>query len=323
MERCLKLRGMGSFHVGGEVVPLQGKPPIQATLAAGGVPVTMDPNGDYVVGQMYAQYFLGGDGLRPPILFWHGGGLTGACWETTPDGRRGWVEDFLLDGWDVYLCDAVERGRSGYAPIPDVWPAPISQTAASLFDRFRIGRAEKDTALEHLPAYAFPGSQFPAKHYAQFMRQVVPRWSHTDEQIMAAYHALLRRVGQRPIIVCHSQGGMFGLRSAMEAPHAASAVVALEPASVPLEDALQQGYSTPTLIVLGDYIDTDARWPRIRDRIMQFAAEFPCVQVLSLPELGIMGNSHMLMMDKNNMDIAGKVRDWLGRTANAGASPGV
>ncbi|WP_143322974.1 alpha/beta fold hydrolase [Candidimonas nitroreducens] len=308
---------MGSFHVGGEPKSLQGKPLMQATLAVGGVPVTMDPNGDYVIGQMYAQYFLGGDGRRPPILFWHGGGLTGACWETTPDDRRGWVEDFLLDGWDIYLCDAVERGRSGYAPIPDVWPAPISQTAASLFVRFRIGHAETNTTLENLAGHAFPGSQFPARQFTQFMRQVVPRWSHTDEQIMAAYHALLRRIGRRSIIVCHSQGGMFGLRSAMEAPDAVTAVVALEPASVPLEKARQLGYSTPTLIVLGDYIDTDTRWPRIRDRIMQFAAEFPCVQVLSLPEIGIKGNSHMLMMDKNNMEISGKVRDWLYGMAGA------
>lgn len=320
MERYLKLRGMGSFHIGGEPRSLQGKPPLQATFAAGGVPVSMDLNGDYIIGQMYAQYFLGGNGQRPPILFWHGGGLTGACWETTPDGRRGWVEDFLLDGWDVYLCDAVERGRSGYAPIPDIWPAPISQTAASMFVRFRIGQAEKNTALENLPAHAFPGTQFPAEHFAQFVRQAVPRWSHTDEQIMAAYHALLQRVGHRPIIVCHSQGGMFGLRSATEAPDAVRAVVALEPASVPLEQARQRGYSTPTLIVLGDYIDTDARWPRIRDRIMQFAAEFPCVQVLSLPQAGIMGNSHMLMMDKNNLEISGKVRDWLGGITNAAAT---
>ena len=280
-------------------------------LAAGGVPVTMDPNGDYVVGQMYAQYFLGGDGQRPPVVFWHGGGLTGACWETTPDGRRGWVEDFLLDGRDVYLCDAVERGRSGYAPIPDIWPVPISQSAAGLFTRFRIGRAASDTPLESLPAMAFPGTQFPAEHYAQFMRQVVPRWSHTDEQIMAAYHALLARIGQRSIVVCHSQGGMFGLRSAMEAPHAVAAVVALEPASVPLEEARRRGYTTPTLIVLGDYIDGDGRWPRMRDRIMRFSAEFPCVRVLSLPEAGMKGNSHMLMMDKNNMEISAKVRAWL------------
>jgi len=311
MEHYLKLRGMGSFHIGGEVESLQGKPPIQATFAAGGIPVTMDPNGEYMIGQMYAQYFLAGDGQRPPVLFWHGGGLTGACWETTPDGRRGWVEDFLLDGWDVYLCDAVERGRSGYAPIPDIWPAPISQTAVDLFTRFRIGRAGKDTTLENLPAHAFPGTQFPADHFAQFVRQVVPRWNHTDEQIMTAYHALLKRVGRRSIVVCHSQGGMFGLRSAMENPDAVKAVVALEPAAVPLEKARQLGYSTPTLIVLGDYIDNDDRWPRIRDRIMQFSAEFPCVQVLSLPDAGITGNSHMLIMDKNNIEVSGKVRSWL------------
>jgi len=312
MNRSLiTLRAMGSFHVGGEVTRLHGKPSIQAMLAAGGVPVTLNPNGDHVVGQMYAQYFLAADERRAPVLFWHGGGLTGACWETTPDGRRGWVEDFLQHGWDVYLCDAVERGRSGYPPIPDVWPHPVSQSAADLFARFRIGPAQHDTPLQDLPAAAFADTQFPAEHFADFMRQVVPRWTHTDTQIMAGYHALLRKVGDRAIIICHSQGGIFGLRCALAQPDVVRAVVALEPAAVPLEQARQLGYATPTLIVLGDHIDTDERWPRMRDRALQFAAQFPCVQVLCLPEHGMFGNSHMLMMDRNSLAISEKMRTWL------------
>ena len=39
---------------------------------------------------MYAQYFLSEPpNGRPPLAFWHGGGMTGAAWETTPDGRQG------------------------------------------------------------------------------------------------------------------------------------------------------------------------------------------------------------------------------------------
>ena len=32
-----------------------------------------------------------------------------------------------------------------------------------------------------------------------------------------------------------------------------------------------------------------------------------------LPDIGIHGNSHYLMLEKNSMEIAGVVADWLGR----------
>ena len=35
------------------------------------------------------------------------------------------------------------------------------------------------------------------------------------------------------------------------------------------------------------------------------------VDVVNLPEVGIKGNSHMLMMDKNNGQIADLIQKWL------------
>ena len=35
------------------------------------------------------------------------------------------------------------------------------------------------------------------------------------------------------------------------------------------------------------------------------------VDVVNLPEVGIKGNSHMLMMDKNNAQIADLIQKWL------------
>jgi len=52
---------------------------------------------------------------------WHGGGLTGVTYETTPDGREGWLNYFLRKGWSVYNSDAVERGRAGWAQYPDIF----------------------------------------------------------------------------------------------------------------------------------------------------------------------------------------------------------
>ena len=54
----IALRDMGSFHVGGRVVEISGKPVKELVLGAGGVPAKIDPNGLYQVEQMYVQYFL-------------------------------------------------------------------------------------------------------------------------------------------------------------------------------------------------------------------------------------------------------------------------
>lgn len=309
---ALCLRDMGAFHVGGAALSLSDLPITKKVLAAGGEPVRMDPNGTYWVGQMYAQYFFPAKPWSAvPLQLWHGGGLTGACWETTPDGRPGWLNYFLKQGWDTYLCDAAERGRSGYAP-QHVWGVPISQTAESVFERFRIGEGIQGLDEQGLTQHAFPGGQFPSHAFASMVRQLVPRWAHTDSVILEAYAAMLERTGPS-VVMCHSQGGMFGLTLAMAQPEKFRAVVALEPAAVPASSEPGAHYDVPTLIILGDRIETDARWPSIRARIREFAERHPSVDILSLPELGMTGNSHMLMMDANSQQIAGLVQQWLAR----------
>lgn len=308
----LRFRDMGSFHVGGQLLQLQGQAASRHVLAAGGEPVMLDPNGTYWVGQMYAQYFLPESPAHAtPLLLWHGGGLTGACWESTPDGRPGWLHYFVRRGWNTYMCDAAERGRSGYAPQV-VWGAPLSQPAEAVFERFRIGRGLAGLEAGEVQVHAFAGGQFPVDAFDGLVRQLVPRWTHTDEVILAAYLSLLDRVGPS-VVVCHSQGGMFGLTTAMRHPDKVRAVVALEPAAVP-ESAADQVYEVPTLIVLGDRIEGDARWPVMKTRIEAFARRHPCVELLCLPDLGVQGNSHMLMMDRNNLQVADLVHDWLSKT---------
>jgi len=86
--------------------------------------------------------------------------------------------------------------------------------------------------------------------------------------------------------------------------------VALEPASTPEFDAAAD-YRTPTLVLLGDNIDTDPRWPKIRERILDFARRYPSTEIVSLPELGVSGNSHLLMMDTNSLALAELAHRWL------------
>ena len=86
----IQLAQMGSFHVGGREVLITGKPIKEVLFAPGGVPAKVDPNGLYQVEQMYVQYFIPKDPRGSvPLLLWHGGGLSGVTYETTPDGREG------------------------------------------------------------------------------------------------------------------------------------------------------------------------------------------------------------------------------------------
>ena len=74
----ITLRDMGSFHVGGRLVEISGKPVKEMVFTPGGVPAKVDPNGTYQVEQMYVQYFLPANERGAfPLLMWHGGGLTG------------------------------------------------------------------------------------------------------------------------------------------------------------------------------------------------------------------------------------------------------
>src|SRR5947209_19170352 len=135
------LRGMGSFHIGGRIAEVSGKPVREIVRQPGGPLTKLDPNGQYMVEQMYVQYVLPQQRRgKLPLLMWHGGGLTGVTYETTPDGREGWLNMFVRNGWDTYVSDAVERGRSGFAS-KDVWPSdPNFLTQANPYERFRIGQ---------------------------------------------------------------------------------------------------------------------------------------------------------------------------------------
>ncbi len=139
----IALRDMGSFHVGGRDVEVSGKPVREVVFTPGGVPAKVDLNGTYSVEAMYVQYFLPANRRGAvPLLMWHGGGLTGVTYETTPDGREGWLNYFVKQGWYTYNSDAVERGRAGWAMTPDIFKGePVFLAKANPFERFRIGQS--------------------------------------------------------------------------------------------------------------------------------------------------------------------------------------
>ncbi len=309
------LRGMGSFHVGGRIAEVSGRQVREIVRIPGGPPSKLDPNGQFMVEQMYVQYFLPRQRKgRLPLLMWHGGGLTGATYETTPDGREGWLNMFIRKGWDVYVSDAVERGRSGFAS-PDIWPSePIFLNYADPYERFRIGDGEGSWNTDPARRKLLPGNQFPAEAYDNFMRQAVPRWLGTDKAVIDAYIALVDKVCPC-VLLLHSQAGSFGLKVAEARPDKVKAAIAIEAASAGNIDKAAALKSTPVLMMFGDYVDQHPRWATYRKIDLEYAAAVRAgggvVDVINLPDIGIKGNSHMLMMDKNNAEIAEVIHKWL------------
>jgi hypothetical protein len=314
----IQLDRMGSFHVGGREVVISGKPVREVMFTPGGVPARVDPNGVYQVEQMYVQYFIPKNPRGSlPLLMWHGGGLTGVTYETTPDGREGWLNYFVKKGWPTYNSDAVERGRSGWAMYPDIFPAePVFLTKENPFERFRIGQGAGSYNKEVSKMKPMPGSQFPLEGYDTFTRQNVPRWTSTDLPTIAAYTELVDKVCPCVVLV-HSQAGLFGIRVAEARPDKIKALVLVEPAGVgPVADAPKMK-NVPVLAIYGDYIDQDSRWPAIRRNGIGFYDALRrsggSVDMIDLPRIGIKGNSHMMMMDRNSDEVAGVIQEWLSK----------
>lgn len=312
----IALRDMGSFYIGGREVVISGKPEKEVVFTKGGVPAKINPNGVYQAEQMYAQYFIPFE-LRGkyPILLWHGGGLTGVTYETTPDGREGWLNYFIKKGWAVYNSDAVERGRSGWAMYPDIFTSePLFLTKENPFERFRIGQGPGSYNKDVTKMNPLPGNQFPLEGYDNFTKQIVPRWTTTDEAITAAYTELVDKVGPC-IIVFHSQAGQFGFTVAQARPDKVKALIAVEPSTGGDQAKAAALKNVPTLVLFGDFIEQDSRWPKIREKDFIFLAAVKEAggnpEVVNLPEVGIKGNSHMLMMDRNNLEVADFIQAWL------------
>src|SRR5580658_10698182 len=99
----------------------------QGYLFAGGKYSPSD-NGKAMSGQLYAEFQIPAKQTHPwPIVMVHGGSQTGTNFTGTPDGREGWAQFFLREGYAVYVVDQAGRGRSAFLNGPYG-----SQTTSSL-----------------------------------------------------------------------------------------------------------------------------------------------------------------------------------------------
>jgi pimeloyl-ACP methyl ester carboxylesterase len=313
----IMLRSVQGYHVGGSRVSLSGLPVKEVQVSPGGPSRKSDPNGDYEVGQLYVQKFLLTAPQAPyPLMLWHGGGLTGATWENTPDGRSGWHEYFMHQGHDTLVSDSVERGRASWARYPEInHGEPEHRTINQAWNLFRFG-PDGGYAADPTQRKVFANTQFPIDAVEQFQKQFVARWTTSDALAQKAYNALVQK--ECPcVILAHSQGAVFAFQAALSAPERVKAVIVIEPTGAPdpSKSDLAVLRAIPHLAVWGDHFQDAALWRSYRSNATKYLDAIKAVgskvDVIDLPAKGIHGNTHMMMMDHNSDQIAEMVQDWI------------
>jgi len=155
---------------------------------------------------MYVEYVVPAERKRPyPIVFMHGDQQTSTNWTMTPDGRPGWIDFFVKQGYAVYFVDQPERGRLTWHPKID---GPLRMfTAPEAFNLWLQAKLHTQRPGEGALKGRKGDPAFDA-FYATQVESLAPE-AETKERNRAAGAALLDRIGPA-ILVTHSQGGLIG-----------------------------------------------------------------------------------------------------------------
>jgi pimeloyl-ACP methyl ester carboxylesterase len=309
----LVIEKQGSFFIGGRNVHSE-------TLST--LP-NYAPVGTITVDQMYVHYQIPATVTGHPITLIHGCCLSGKTWETTPDGRMGWDEYFVRRGRPTYVIDQAGRGRSAVNSSAISGAKLGKATAGDLPTVFQPGREAAWTIFRFGPEYPkpFSGMQFPLDAQDELWKQMVPDWSAslpTPNPTVPALSELAARL-DGTVLVSHSQSGIYPFQTAALSAKGVAGIVAIEPGGCPDASGDLQPYrKMPILVLFGDYVDQSTRWaPRLK-ACREFAEAANKaggkVELVVLPEIGIKGNSHMLMQDRNSLEIADWLLAWIDRT---------
>lgn len=294
----LQLRSVQSFYVGGT--------PHRVKSALFGEDTVIS-------GPMYVQHWVPvRHRFHLPVIFIHGGMHTGVTWETTPDGREGWQTLFARSGFETLIVDQAWRGRSA----PDLAWMSVSGAPPPAAPPPVIA------GIELARRFARGGTRFPADSFRVYASQLWPDFGVvnaiaagtpglSDPRALPPLLELIDRF-DHVALVTHSQGADLGWKAAIARPKHVAAIVAVEPAlTCPgLDDPDIE--HIPVRVMWGDNLPSEARTLSLEDlaQARALAAKRRTVTVDWLPEHGIAGNGHMLMMEDNNQQLAARVMDW-------------
>jgi pimeloyl-ACP methyl ester carboxylesterase len=317
-------------------------------------------------GQIYVEVLAPKDVRRPyPLVLIHGAAQTATNWMGTPDGRKGWAEYFVEQGYVVYMIDQPMRGRSAYHPADGKTRMFTAANEEFQFTAIETAgtwpQAKKHTQWPgDGPNKGRKGDPAFDAFYATQVETVLDA-EETQQRNKDAVAALLDKIGPA-IVLTHSQSGPYGWLIADARPKLVKAVLAIEPAGPPFEATIIGTGRTrpwgPTDIAITydppvkdpselaiereakpDAPDLFACWMQKAPArqlvnlknipVMIMASEASYHQVydhctakyltqagvkteyIRLQDKGIHGNGHMVMIEKNNLDIAHVIDEWV------------
>jgi pimeloyl-ACP methyl ester carboxylesterase len=343
-----------------------------------GRPTSVDGH-EYISGQMYVEVRIPARKTKPyPIIMVHGGTMSGTNYTGTPDGREGWAQYFVRQGYAVYVVDQVGRGRSGY--LAAAYGPDRNVERSNSASRFVAEEKFNLWPQAHLHTQ-WPGSGAPDDAATmQLASGQIPAIASFDKQQVLnrdALVALVDRIGPS-ILLVHSQAGAFGWPVADARPTLVKAILAIEPNGPPFHgiefvgapDWFKEGplalaygitgvaltFSPPLQAATdldvvaqaaADAPDIARCWSqREPARQLPNLQKMPVLVVTAeasyhapydhctvkflrqagvkpthvrLADIGIHGNSHVMMLERNNKDIAAVIARWLDRTVNGKA----
>lgn len=277
----------------------------------------------------------------------HGGGGQGTDYLTTPDGRLGWSRLLVLEGHTVYVVDRPGHGRSPHHPdvLGPMGPQMGAQALRPIFVPPAEGPDSNPWAGQHIQ---WPGGREPGDPvYDQWLAPSGPmlaNWADMHALEQARLAELLEMVGPA-IVVTHSAGGPGTFLAADARPEQVAALIAIETigppfvkqpergldlawglASAPLTfdppaadpSELQEG-PTRRLPNLSRFpiavVTAEASMFRLFDRqLVEFLEQAGCdVELLQLADHGVHGNSHGMMLERNNDEALAVLTRWVER----------
>ena len=138
---------------------------------------------------------------------------------------------FINAGHDVYVSDAMERGRASWSRYPEVYKGePLFRTKKEAWEAFRIGLVG---SYETEPAKRkeMPGQLFPVQAFDAFAMQSVPRWVTNDAGTQAAYNALVAKVC--PCVSSSTAGRQLRFQRRLDRARQGQGLIAVEPSGAP------------------------------------------------------------------------------------------
>ena len=166
----------------------------------------------------------------------------------------------------------------------------------------------------------YPDEQFPVEAMDRFAKQMVPDLNAMLPAPNPTHKALsdLALSLKGAVLMGHSESGRAPLEAALINASGIRGMIVIEPPGGCGMKYTEQQIATlarlPILIVFGDHLSVAPRnwlgaFENCKDFIARINAAKGNAKMLYPPDLGIHGNSHMIMQDKNNLEIADLILD--------------